>query len=64
MDEMKPMREMMQTIHALDARNRKDRLYYKALGMSGPSGTLGYYWLWEEVPPLWVPAVWICWFCR
>ena len=39
--------------------HQKDRSFERAMGMSGPTGALGYYWLQGEVPPAWIFLTWL-----
>lgn len=37
----------------------RNNLFQRSMGMVGPSGALGYYWIYEEVPPAWVFFTWL-----
>ena len=57
-DEKETIRHSIRTITAMEKKHQRDRYFQRAMGISGPSGALGYYWLWDEVPPLWVVLTW------
>lgn len=57
--EKQAIRDSLRTIHTMEKRHQRDRYFQRSMGTAGPAGALGYYWLWNEVPPLWVFLTWV-----
>lgn len=52
-------REQVAALKSAQKHWKVDRDFERAMGMAGPAGALGYYWLRDSVPAGWVALTWL-----